>query len=96
MKINVDSGKYTFVKQNGFYIDVLRHGEEWVRDIGATNAITSLMCELDAARVVMSAVRAIITTPGITFMEMSRQLVQAVEKHDSLVSDREPPSEWSR
>jgi hypothetical protein len=32
MRVDVDGGKYTIVvRDNGAHVDILRHGEEWVR-----------------------------------------------------------------
>ncbi len=82
MKIRTDNGKYTFIK-DGLTIRVLRYGEPWHEQQQAFNAISSLMCALDAARVVLEAARA------------GGDVQAALRLHDGLVSDREPPSEWA-
>lgn len=97
-KIRVDNGKYTFLSGvDGYKFDVLRHDEPWVRDITASNAITSMMAELDAARVVLKAVRIMVadnetdgTEPDID------DLKAALRRHAALVSDNEQPSEWTK
>jgi hypothetical protein len=88
MRIRVASGKYTFA-QVGTFIDITRYGEPWHKQEGAFNAITSMMYELDAARVVLEVTRSMGDDAPI---EIKRALAQ----HDSLVSDREPPSEWTK
>lgn len=91
-KVKVDGGKYTFHNRGGWNIDVLRHGEPWIDDIDAPTAVFSLMCELDAARVVLQAVRngiGLLASPDV-----GRAIADALKVHDALVDDREPPSEW--
>jgi hypothetical protein len=105
MKIKVSSGKYTFVKSgaHGFSIDILRHGEKWIENADGANALMSIMCELDAARVVLAATRALFQYQGTTaevpiktFMGLGEALRNALKRHDALVDDHEPPSEWTR
>jgi hypothetical protein len=92
MKINVSSGKYTFVQRHVLYIDVLRGGDTWVTDLEASNAINAMMCELDAARVVLAAARQLILETGCDWGPIG----QALKKHDALVDDHEQPSEWTK
>lgn len=87
MKVRVDSGKYTFVK-NGQVIEILRHGEPWHQQEEAFNALVSIMAELDAARVVLDTVR-------MMGEEAPIAIRHALKLHDALVSDREPPSVWA-
>lgn len=85
--VRVDGGKYTFVNRLG-QIEILRHGEPWHEQTEAGNAIASIMAELDAARVVMAAARKAVRGGFVADM------INALAKHDALVGDREPPSEW--
>ena len=43
-RVPVANGKYTFVARGGWKLDVLRHGEPWVEDLNASNAIGSIPC----------------------------------------------------
>jgi len=87
-QVRVENGKYEFVLREG-RIDVLRHGELWVPDVLPRRAIGALMAELDAARVVLSAVRA-----HLELYPRHDQLAEALDRHDQLVDDRESPSLW--
>lgn len=89
MNIHVNDRKYTFVK-DGLVIKILRYGEEWHQQSEAFNALTSIMCELDAARVVLAAARAL-EAAG----DAPMALREALTKHARLVGDCELPSEWS-
>jgi len=88
--VRVDSGKYTFVRSLGG-IRILRHGEPWHEQTEAGNALSSIMAELDAARVVVAAVRTAIAMGLVK----SAGIDAALAKHAALVDDREPPSEWA-
>lgn len=89
MRVRVDNGKYTFVKSSETTtIQVLRHGEPWHEQADAFNAITSIMAELDAARVVIAAARQLGDGAPI-------EIRQALEKHRALVDDQEQPSAWA-
>lgn len=99
MKVNVDGGKYTFVKAaDGYSVGILRHGEPWHEQSEATNAIFSAVYELDAARVVLQAARkwfADVAEKSLEFNQMllrevpsSVEIVRALNAHDSLVGDR--------
>jgi hypothetical protein len=90
-RIRVENGKYTFIERGGFRIDILRYGEPWVEDITASKAIGTLMAELDAARVVVQAVRRHVETP---VNGVPADVIAALHLHDRLVDDREPPSAW--
>lgn len=92
MIVKVCDGKYTF-RKTSLVIEVDRHGEQWLTLREGFNAIHSLMAELDAARVVLAAVRAYVTSGKGTAVPA---LFEALEQHDALVSDTEPPSEWTR
>ncbi len=91
MKVKTDSGKYTFVIDLGS-MHVLRHGEPWLVINEGFNAIRSLVCELDAARVVLQAARDCFD-PDLGAMK--RHLHDALKQHEALVSDNEPPSDWT-
>jgi hypothetical protein len=86
--VRVDSGKYTFIIADGPTILIDRHGERWHAQQEAFNALHSMMCELDAARVVLDAARRLGD-------DAPREIKQALAKHSSLVSDREGPSDWT-
>lgn len=104
MKVNVDSGKYTFCHADGV-VEILRHGKPWHAQHDASNAISSLMAELDAARVVLQAARRFAkvflegedicaSPPSRDELDAANGIVAALERHGALVDDREPPSEW--
>lgn len=88
--VRVDNGKYTFRKA-GLAIEVDRHDRRgWVTLHDGTNALSSMMSELDAARVVIAAARSLVKRG-----EAPPALVNALELHGRLVDDREHPSEWT-
>ena len=92
-RVRVDNGKYTFrVPADDYAIQILRYGESWHWQTEAHNAIHSLMCELDAARVVVQAVRDGIG--GLGLRTTMARIAAALARHDSLTPDREPPSAW--
>jgi hypothetical protein len=88
--VRVSSGKYTFVVEATPAISILRYGEPWHRQQDAFNAMHSIMCELDAARVVLDAVR-----QSYERGELPMSLCDALHKHEALVSDNEKPSMWT-
>lgn len=92
-RVSVDSGKYTFViPADDWSISILRYGEPWHGPQGeASNALHAMMYELDAARVVVQAARECIGDLGALCPGSIRN---AMNLHDSLVSDRTPPSAW--
>lgn len=91
--VSVDNCKYKFAIAKGdSRIRVLRHGEPWIDDVNAPNAVHSLMCELDAARVVVQEVRRYVAANIGNLCP--KDLFDALALHDSLTSDREPPSAW--
>lgn len=85
--VRVDNGKYTFVKRN-LSVVIERYGEVWHEQEQAFNALASIMAELDAARVVLNAVRAVGAYAPV-------QICEALRKHDALVDDNEKPSDWT-
>lgn len=95
-KISVNNGKYTFVNRNGLVIDLLHHGDLMVTEYGALEAIAEMMRELDAARVVVKAVRDLAESPGDAPFQLvdTYRLIRALNHHDALTSDRTPPGEW--
>lgn len=91
-RVRVENGKYTFVRSNGYILDVFRGHEPHAMDVQPSKAIMAMMAELDAARVVMAAVRiAISCDPDGT----AKGLHKAMEIYNGLVDDREPPSAWA-
>jgi hypothetical protein len=86
--VRVDNGKYAFRKA-GLAIEVDRHGKPWITFHDGTNALSSVMSELDAARVVLEAARKLGDDAPI-------EIKRALEKHRALVDDREQPSAWTR
>lgn len=90
MKIRTDNGKYTFVSEQGA-VTIMRGGELWLAVPAGFNAITSLMAELDAARVVLEVARNLCVDPSAP-----APLRLALMVHDGLVDDRELPSEWAQ
>ena len=96
-RIKVDGGKYEFVLHDGWDLEILRHGERWAISMQCSKAIHSMMCELDAARVVVAAVRGTVgpDRKHIDGAEAFDQLLGALDMHRGLVADTEPPSEWA-
>lgn len=97
-RVRVDSGKYTFVvPADDYRVSILRYGEPWHGPQSeASNALHAIMCELDAARVVVQAFRDLVV-PGndrLSTREGFNRITDALALHDSLTSDREPPSAW--
>lgn len=91
-KVHVDHGKYTFINDLG-RISIKRHGEEWVADVNGANAISSMMAELDAARVVLAAVRKTRDTSSRAWTSVPR-IAEALALHGRLVGDTMNPSDW--
>lgn len=93
-RVSVDNGKYTFViPANDYHFSVLRYGEPW-HSPQTEAAIEAMMCELDAARVVVAAAREAIKNRCEGLMP-SGAIEQALERHDRLVSSNDGPSEWA-
>jgi len=94
-RVRVDGGKFTFVVPSGDYrVSILRYDEHWHPPQGeASNALRSIMNELDAARVVLQAVRKAIAMRNEG--EVIGVLCDALEHHDRLVVDQEAPSSWT-
>ncbi len=92
-RVKVDNGKYTFVAHQGTPCAILRHGEPWIDHVNAPNPIHAMMCELDAARVVVQAARANVKQLNGRDVYPA-WAVDALSRHDSLTADREPPSAW--
>lgn len=88
-RVRVSNGKYTFVVAPRL-ITILRGGQPWHEQSEAVTALHSIMCELDAARVVVAAARSL-EKHG----EAPAALKQALRLHEALVDDREHPSEWA-
>lgn len=89
-EVRVDHGKYTFVIEDGYRVSVERGGERWVHFVEGSKAVHSMMCELDAARVVLAAALQLAGRG-----EAPMALLDALQAHEALVNDREPPSTWT-
>lgn len=105
--VSVDGNKYTFIiPKNDYKFRILRYGDEWHGPIGeASNAIHSMMCELDAARVVLQAARKLASVFERLPLDLTRKLaeydepvgiIRALGQHDRLVGEGSPPSEWTK
>lgn len=103
--VSVDNNKYTFVSKDG-RISILRYGKPWIEhhELQGPNALYSIMCELDAARVVLQAARNLadrfemMPLPMINTLvayDEPVMLVRVLAQHDRLVTDHTPPSEWA-
>lgn len=104
-RVKVEGGKYEFVSRGGYVLDVLRNGEPFVANATPSKAIGAMMAELDAARVVLEAARRLATffetMPVALATSLSRYdefvgVTRALARHDGLVEDLEPPSEWTK
>ena len=93
-RVSVENGKYTFVvPADDYRVSILRYGEPWHGPQGeASNALHQIMMELDAARAVVQVVRRHVEAP---VNGVPDDVIAALRLHDSLVSDREPPSAWT-
>jgi hypothetical protein len=91
--VNVSNGKYTFVRSLGS-LRIDRGSVPWVDQVNAPNAVLSMMCELDAARVVVTAARRLVKEATMCGDPVPGALQRALERHASLVDDRELPSDW--
>jgi hypothetical protein len=94
-RVPVEGGKYTLLVRAGDYrVHFLRHGEPWRgSQFGdPVHALRAAMCELDAARVVVHAVRQYQDRhPDSVPIDVAG----ALARHDALTGDREPPSPWA-
>ncbi len=96
-RVSVSNDKYTFISPADHYaISILRYGEAWHGpQEDACNALHSIMCELDAARVVLEAARATIASKHEGTASIGN-LERALELHGRLCDDRAAPSAWCR
>jgi hypothetical protein len=94
MRVRVSNGKYAFRIDAAPILTIERNGEVWHQQGMAFNAIHSMMCELDAARVVVTAARRLVEQCERGGYPMPNGLKSALERHASLVDDRELPSDW--
>lgn len=101
--LRVNGGKYTFViRHETQTIEILRYGEAWHEQRDAFNALTGIVRELDAARVVLSVVRferfARFTHANYddNIVAMLGRIDKAIAQHGALVDDTEPPTAWSQ
>jgi len=94
LRISVDNGVYTFVAPDrADEITILRHGEPWHKQgLDGSGAIRALLCELDAARLVLAEVRRLVECWRAG---AQARLERVLQRHDGLVSDRSPPSAWA-
>lgn len=104
-RVRVENGKYELILSDGWKLDILRGNEPWVENITASKCLHGVMCELDAARVVLGAARALAKCMETMPMELAKQLakyddvvglVRALTRHSGLVDDNEPPSVWAK
>ena len=92
-RVSVDGGKYTFViPADDYRVGILRHGKPWHEQSEASHALHAIMCELDAARVVIEAVRDGVRRGSVSEHD---RIGKSLALHDSLVDDRERPSGWA-
>lgn len=89
--VSVSNGKYTFRIEAGPTVFIDRGGVYWHAQQEAFNALHSMMCELDAARVVVEAARELAKRN-----EAPAVLYAALLTHASLVNDNQKPSAWAR
>lgn len=95
-RVEVENGKYTFVvPSHDDHVYILRHGESWYTpEVGQpSRALHAIMCELDAARVVIQAARELVRNR--TALDSDERLVAALTKHAALTGDHAPPSPWT-
>lgn len=91
-RVRVDGGKYTFVVHaEKCEISVLRADLPWQSMPALASPIQSMMRELDAARIVLQAVRAYASAPA---HRVPASITAALRLHDALVGDQELPSAW--
>lgn len=98
-RVSVDNGKYTFVvPADDYRISILRYGEPWHGPQGeASNAIHAIMCELDAARVVLEAARQVLAVETLNGRgDNFKALARALATHDACVGPQPRPTEWAR
>lgn len=86
--IHVSNGKYTFIVGPGPTMFIDRGGERWHAQQEAFNALHSIMCELDAARVVVEVAR-------LMGDDAPMEIRDALALHSRLVDDRQKPSAWA-
>jgi hypothetical protein len=93
-RVDVTNGEYTFVAADGDCpeIDILRRGCPWMGHPLGNRAIRAAMRELDAARLVVQAVRAYAGAPA---HRVPPSITAALRRHDELIVDRSPPSSWA-
>jgi len=94
-RVNVENGQYTFVvPTDGRRVRILRRGALCDGAEGETSkALHAIMCELDAARVIVKAARDSLRYTSEGCMP-SRSLESALALHDRLTADDELPSAW--
>jgi hypothetical protein len=72
-------------------------GDAKVADAGGivADALLEAMRELDAARVVVAAVRSMGDAPLVDIRGSVVRVLRALVRHDNLTSDRSSPSDWA-
>lgn len=101
-RVKVDNYEFVHNWRQG-EVRIERNGERWIEWTKGESAIVAMMNQLDAARGVVAAARALADhmermplrelealTKGDAFVGIAR----AINAYDSLTSDREPPSAW--
>lgn len=94
-RVSVQYGVYTFV-DTGRQINVLRQGQPWEVNLSGSAAILPMMCELDAARVVLKEVRSLVSSGACNESKdgVIWRLRRVLEHHAALCGDNTEPSEW--
>lgn len=87
-RVRVDNGKYEFVMRDGNDFDIIAYDPS----APARDAVHAMMCDLDAARVVVQAARKCVEADFPPSLPAG--LAAALALHDRLTDDREPPSAW--
>lgn len=94
-RVACDGGRYTLTCSATGRVGIMRHSQPWVYYVAGASAIACLMAELDAARVVLAAARAVVH-PDCPARDIVPRLERAIAEHDALVDDQQEPSAWTR
>lgn len=98
-EVRIEGGKFTFIAPADHptvrVIDRIEP-DPWVYFVDKALAVLAMMRALDAARVVVQAARKLVEQhmPQPEECKVLAPLAAALLLHDSLTSDREPPSAW--
>lgn len=96
MSHHVKVDKYEFILHDGWDLEILRGGARWMSgDMTGpgSKAIHAMMCELDAARVVVAADRDLVGAIG---ERSNGPIGEALRLHDALVGEGGAPSDWTK